>query len=167
MPFCLHLNTLIFYLLICLFWIQDDFFLFPLFCLFFFFPPGFLQKKNLCLNLIVPEHWGLSCGGKSSFPLSLFGVPSPSQKTASPGSSSPGREVQWNAWFTLSQSRENSHLSITTTGGFYLTGFVLLLCGLKFMHQTQRIKEAAAALGQLLAQQSTVQWFWCCWSTLG
>lgn len=43
--------------------------------------------------------------------------------------------------------------------GFYFAGFVLFLCGLRFVLQTQRIKEPATVLEQLLAQQSTVQWF--------
>lgn len=163
MPFCLHLNMLIFNL----FFFNSRWFCFPSSAC--SFSPGFLQKIS---NLIFSEHWFLSRGGKSSFPLSWAGcLVSPLHpKTASPGSSSQSRGVQWNKCMihTLSQSsqknayRENSHLIITRTG-LILQGLFCSCVVWGRVHQTQRTEQFLNSSLLSKTQSSGL----CCWSTLG
>lgn len=142
MPFCLHLNILIFFFF---FFLNSRWFCFPSSAR--SFSPGFLQK--ICLT------WLFLSTELLPTELSLVSPLHPQS-----------RGVQWNAWFTASDraGRKMHTGKILTWSSREQQGLFHRVCCFFFffcvvwsrVHQTQRIK---TVLEQLLAQQNTVQWF--------
>lgn len=161
MPFCLHLNMLIFDLF---FFSEFKMISFPLFCLFFFTR---ISAENLCLTWLflsteaspvvgrAPSHWaelGVWC---PLFTPKLLHLEAPPKA---------GKCSEMHDSHTLTEQPEKCTereriLTWSSRGQRGLFGRVGFVPVVLEVLQTQRIKEPAPALEQLLAQQNTVQCF--------
>lgn len=158
MPFCLHLNMLIFYLFIYLltylFSLNSRWFCFPSSAcsLFFFFSR--ISAGNLCLTWLflsteaspvvgrAPSHWAELA----------FGVPFSPQKCFQQGSAVKCRIHTLTEHSERCTQRKFS-LDLCQRNGFCFTGFVLFLSGLST--KPRGFKEPKTVLEQL----SKTQWF--------
>lgn len=158
MPFCLHLNMLVFKF----FFSEFKMILFPLFCLFF---STRISAENLCLTWLflsteaspvvgrAPSHWaelGVWC---PLFIPKLLPVEAPLEtgKCSEMHDSHSHRPVR--------RMHTEKILTWLPWEQQVLFHRVCFVPGWSLVHQTQRIQEPATVLEKLLAQQNTVQWF--------
>lgn len=161
MPFCLHLNMLIFDF----FFSEFKMISFPLFCLFFFTR---ISAENLCLTWLF-----LSTEASPYTELSLvLGVPSSSQ-TCFPWKLLPKQGSAVKCMIhTLTEQPEKCtqrerefSLDHHENNGVCLAGLVLFLWALKFS-KPRELKKLQQLLNSSLLSKTQSRAL-CCWSTLG